>query len=106
MPTGEDRRTYYTDGEPREFDEITAVVVGAPPYMFTPYVGEDVLVHMDNPMYPTVPPLAAQVARVVQVAGVADGRGSMLTFAVPLVIPRAPRLPRITVCDMDGNKIG
>lgn len=104
MPTGESQRTYHTAGN-EQFDHITAIVVAGPPGRFTPHTGEEVLVHAEFP-YPSVPPALPQVLRIAQVAGVADGFGSMLTFTEPLVIPHGPRLPRFTVCDMRGEEIG
>lgn len=103
--TGDKLITYTTDTEPRDYDTITAVVVPVPPGKFTAHIGEQVMVRMDDPDHMTLIPAAAQVVRIAMVAGVADGFGSMLTFASPLVIPRAPRMPRFTVCDMYGSLI-
>lgn len=103
MPTDESRRTYHEWGG-EQFDHITAVVVAGPPSRFVSHVGGEVLVHADFAFTGTTPP-APQVMRIAQVAGVADGFGSMLTFTQPLVTPHAGRLPRFTVCDVDGNPI-
>lgn len=101
----EDHRTYYAEGADAMFDQITAIVVHERARAFTPHVGQEVLVRVDDPdRYPSLAPVASHVTRLAMVASAGDG--AMLTFADPLTIPKAPRMPRFTVCDMYGNAIG
>ncbi len=99
----EDQRTYYTDGEPGEFDAITWMFFHADADEFVPYTGQQIMVSIEDTP-PGVCPAAAQVVRLVCVQQ--GDNGTVLSFDPALVIPRSPRLYRFMVCDMDGVKIG